>query len=149
MAEVQLGGSAELEVKNGASLLVDGSAESVWGPDTNVAINNGGSLGGTGTIRVQGGIFFASPNTGSVLTSGAGGNGHMVVEGHALVVANGLGVEGGYQLDVAAGGSLRPRGRTRGWRPSPAPPPRSSRGHARAHRRRRLLPDSAAGQRSA
>ena len=30
----------------------------------------------------------------------------MVVEGHALVVANGLGVEGGYQLDVAAGGSL-------------------------------------------
>jgi hypothetical protein len=105
VAEVQLGGSAELEVKDGASLLVSGTG-SVWGPSTNVAINNGGSLGGTGTIRVQGGIFFASPNTSSVLTSGAGGNGHMVVEGHALVVANGLGVEGGYQLDVAAGGSL-------------------------------------------
>ena len=78
----------------------------MWGPNTNVAINNAGSLGGTGTIRVQGGIFFASPNTGSVLTSGAGGNGHMVVEGHALVVNNGLGVEDGYQVDVAAGGSL-------------------------------------------
>jgi hypothetical protein len=106
VAEVQLGGSSELEVKDGASLLVDNGTDSVWGPGTNVAINNGGSLGGTGTIRVQGGIFFASPNTGSVLTSGAGGNGHMVVEGHALVVANGLGVEGGYQVDVAAGGSL-------------------------------------------
>ncbi len=116
---MQLGGSAELEVKDGASLLVDGSAESVWGPGTNVAINNGGSLGGTGTIRVQGGISFASPNTGSVLTSGAGGNGHMVVEGHALVVANGLGVEGGYQR--RRGGRRQPAAsrRTRGWRPSP------------------------------
>ena len=106
VAEVQLGGSAELEVKNGAVAPRRRHRLGV-GPNTNVAINNAGSLGGTGTIRVQGGIFFASPNTGSVLTSGAGGNGHMVVEGHALVVDNGLGVEDGYQLDVAAGGSLR------------------------------------------
>ena len=33
----------------------------------------------------------------------------MVVEGHRLVVANGLGIEGGYQVDVAAGGSLGSR----------------------------------------
>ena len=107
VAEVQLGGSTELEIRDGASLLVDGGAESVWGPSTNVAINNGGELGGTGTIRVQGFAWFASPGNGSVLTSGAATGGKMVVEGVATVVANGLGISGGYHVDVVAGGRLR------------------------------------------
>ena len=117
----------------------------MWGPGTNVAINNGGSLGGTGTIRVQGGIFFASPNTGSVLTSGASGNGHMVVEGHAFVVDNGLGVEDGYQVDVAAGGSLS-LARTPGWRPARHHHDDPGRGHVELTGDGGFYRSSAAGQ---
>jgi len=105
-AEVQLTSNAEISVQNGASLFIDGGTESVWGPGTNVAINNTGELGGAGIIRVQGGVWFDSPNTGSVLTSGPSGNGKMIVEGAAHVLANGLGLESGYQVDLAAGGSM-------------------------------------------
>ncbi len=105
IGQLHLDGTAEVSIQNGGSLFID-VGESVWGPNTNVAINQNGELGGAGTIRVQGGIFFASPNTGSVLTSGPSGNGKMIVEGAAHVVANGLGLESGYQVDVPAGGSM-------------------------------------------
>jgi hypothetical protein len=102
--EVQLGGSTVLEVTPAAGLLVDGSAESVWGPGTTVAVDRG-QLGGTGNIRVQGGVSFASPGSDSALT----GTGRMVVEGLADVASNGLGIKAGYHVDVAAGGKLRLR----------------------------------------
>ena len=105
IGQLHLDGTAEVSIQNGGSLFID-VGESVWGPNTNVAINQNGELGGAGTIRVQGRLFFASPNTGSVLTSGPSGNGKMIVEGAAHVVANGLGLDSGYQVDVPAGGSM-------------------------------------------
>ena len=116
----------ELEVKNGASLLVNGTG-SVWGPNTNVAINNAGSLGGTGTIRVQGGIFFASPNTGSVLTSGPAATATWSSRAtHSWSTT----ASGSRRLPARRRGRRQPepRRRTRGCRPSPAPPRRSAPG---------------------
>ncbi len=100
--QLYLDGTSEVEVTAGASLFVDDGVQSVWGPGTNVAINNNGQLGGAGTIRVQGGVWFASPGTGSVLS----GTGAMLVDGSASVVANGLGLDSGYDVDVSPGGHL-------------------------------------------
>ena len=112
VGEMHFNGSTEVEVRDGSGIIAEAGEhvdpESVWGPDTNVFINNNGVLGGSGTIRVQGGLWASSPATGSVLESGNNGNGTMIVEGSATVVANGLGLADGYQLDVPGRLVLQP-----------------------------------------
>ena len=103
------GASAELEVRAGAGLFVD-TSESVLAAGTNSAINTG-QMGGLGTLRVQGSLFFADPlHTGTSLSSGTAAQpatpGTMVVEGRAEVVHDALGLSSGYRVNVAAGGNL-------------------------------------------
>jgi hypothetical protein len=113
VAQVFLDGSStELEVKQGAGLFVDGGAESLWASGTNMAVNTG-QLGGQGTLRVQGNIYFADPGAGGTsLTSVAGGGqppadrGTMIVQARAEVVAQSLGLKAGYQVNVASGGNM-------------------------------------------
>ena len=115
---------------------------SVWGPGISVAINNGGSLGGTGTIRVQGGIYLLLAEHRLGADHGRASrrrrpHGRRGPRDHGRQRPRGRGRLPG---DVAAGGSLSLRPNTWMAADSPAPPRRSGRGHARAHRRRRLLP---------
>lgn len=106
------GSQTALNVHGGA-LFINGVDGSTWGPGTNAAVNTG-QLGGTGTLTVQGALFFADPlSSGTSLSSvpGTGGQppatpGALVVQGRAEVVAASLGLSSGYRVNVASGGSF-------------------------------------------
>ena len=129
-----------------SSLLISGLARAV--AEHERRRSDAGSLGGTGTISRA--ALFASPNTGSVLTSRGRVNGHMVVRGPPFVVTNG---PGSGRLPGRRGGRRQPQLAVehRGSRPSWGTTTTiRGRRHARAERRRRLLPGGAvAGQPSA
>ena len=91
-------------------------------------------LGGSGTIRVQGAVTFASGEFGTFLTSVQDGSGdpppadtgELVVEGTATLSNLGLGIYTGYHVTIANGGRC-PSPPTRSLPPTTAPPSPSSR----------------------
>ena len=109
--EVHLEGTTTLDIGQGAGLYVDGAAESVWAPGTSVTATMS-QLGGSGTIRVQGAVTFASGEFGTFLTSVQDGAAvpppadTRPADGRGPRDAGnlGLGALPGYHVTIASGG---------------------------------------------